>query len=130
MNGLIKVAQMEKQALGLLRGATKAFDKNIFRVGQNLFRGQGSKVTRQGWDAYRKQNPALMYKALGYGVPGYGLYKGVEAAGGPLKDFGEGVLDFGGKVGEGIGNAVGAVGRNIGKLAGAGLPVLAFLASR
>lgn len=136
-DGLIKIAQigLEKQALAArivsgIRGGTKAFDKNVFRPIQNITRPQGSKITRQGWDTYRQNNPALMYKGLGLGGAGYGLYKGHEALQEPFGNFGDAIGSGLGQIGDAIGSGVRGFGNNIGKIAGGGLPVLAFLLSR
>lgn len=135
MNSLIKVASLEKKAgaaalaKSLLGGATKAtkfFDKNIYRPAFNLTRPGAARVSRSNWAAYRKQNPAVMYRLGGLGALGYGGMKAHEALQGlPPADF-SGLKEFF----KPVGDAAKKVWDNKGTIGGASLPVLAFLATR
>jgi hypothetical protein len=138
MSSLIKVASLEKKAGAaaakafaqtLGRGATKAtkfFDKNIYRPVFNLTRPGAARVSRSNWAAYRRQNPAVMYRLGALGGLGYGgmkLYEGAKQL--PPSDF-SGLKEFF----QPVGDAAKKVWDNKGTVGGASLPILAFLATR
>lgn len=128
MSGLIKIAAPGNLAR-LLSGAGKSFDKNIYRPIFNATRPAAGKVTRSGWDNYRKINPSVAPRLTALGLGGAGLY-GVNQALPDMKGSFDGVLNSLGETFKPVGDAAKKVWDNKGTIAGSALPIAAFLATR
>ena len=132
MSNLIKIAHIEKQGGSLLRtlgGLGRSFDKNLYRPVFNMTRPSGARVSRSGWDAYRRANPSVVPRLAMLGGLGYGGMKAYEAAPGIGEGIGSGLESLK-RTFKPVTDAASRAYDNKGMIAGAALPVLAFLATR